>query len=269
MQKCQGQEQEHHYDSKSILIKKIRLMAVLLIVISIFMIAFSYVFFPKKSQSVMAAEKEYLKVDDKRITSDKELKSLLDQYYKRSISVENLIYELDKQIPKNQDLVDKSELLKKEYYATLKKDKVFGFRNIKIFLGHLGMPIVSIALALCLLFLFLKEDNLFFRKVSLWFSIVGLISGLFYVIWVFYPSPDVPEWAYILLLFLFSIIGTVLMYFVSRYLYKLSEIDLVFKVQNLLNYINFDIKRKYINKNDREEYMDDFLGEIDKLYKKR
>ncbi len=41
------------------------------------------------------------------------------------------------------------------------------------------------------------------------------------------------------------------------------------KTQNILRYITFDIKRKYISKQDRQAYISDYLGEIEKLSKKR
>ncbi|WP_271769258.1 hypothetical protein [Aquimarina algiphila] len=249
-------------------IQTTRIIAISVIIIGVFIVAFLGVFFPKKSESAIKAQKAYIEVDDARIESDKKIKLLFAQYNENKITEGELLSKIKTQIPLILNLSKESEVLKKEYKSISNEDKVFGFRSVKIFFGHLGMPIVATALGVYLLLLFFKEEDLFFRKVTLSFSIVGLITGLFYVIWVFYPSPDIPDWAYILLLLLFSILGTLVAYFTGRYMYKLSQIDLVVKTQNLLSYITFDIKRKYISKQDRQEYISDYLGEIEKLSKK-
>ncbi|WP_035086287.1 hypothetical protein [Aquimarina latercula] len=245
-----------------------KIIAISVIIIGVFVVAFLGVFFPKKSESAKKAERAYIKVDDARIESDKNLKQLFARYNENKITEEELLSEVKTQIPLILSLTKESEAMKKEYKSVSNADKVFGFRSIKIFFGHLGMPIVATALGVYLLLLFFKEEDLFFRKVTFSFSIVGLITGLFYVIWVFYPSPDIPDWAYILLLLLFSMLGTVVAFFIGRYMYGLSQIDLVIKTQNLLSFITFDIKRKYISKQDRQEYISDYLGEIEKLSKK-
>ncbi len=267
MHKHQEQEigQLDHSKLKGIL----KTGTIFVVVISIFIIAFLGVFFPNKSELVIEIEKNYFKVDDQRIEFDKQLKHSLIQYHNKLITEENLLSDLKTQIPLIISLTKSSEVLKKEYEEALENEKLFGFRNVKVFFSHLGMPVVALALGVLLLFLFFKEKNFFFRKVILSFSLVGLIVGLFYLIWVFYPSPDVPQWAYIVLLFLFSIVGTTIAYIITRYMYKLSKIDLVFKMNNLLHYINFDIKRKYIRKQDRKEYLVDFLSEIDKIYEEK
>ncbi len=261
------QEQETK-EKNSKLISAIKIVAISSVVIGVFIVAFLGVFFPKKSESIIKAQNAYIKVDDTRIEADKILIDYLSKYHKKKISEEELLIALKTQIPLTLTLKEESEILKKEYEIALADDKVFGFRNLKIFFTHLGKPVVAVALGLYLLLLFFKEEDLFFRKVTLSFSIVGLITGLFYVIWVFYPSPDIPDWAYILLLLLFSILGTIVAFFIGRYIYNMSQIDLVLKTQNLLSFITFDIKRKYISKQDRQEYISDYLGEIEKLSKK-
>lgn len=245
-----------------------KIVAISTLIIGVFIVAFLGVFFPKKSESVRKAEKAYFETDNERLVSDKKIKLLFKRFNENELTDKELLSEIKTQIPLILNLTEKSEVLKKEYKSISNNDKVFGFRNIKIFFGHLGMPVVATALGIYLLLLFFKEEDLFFRKITLSFSLVGLISGLFYVIWVFYPSPDIPDWAYILLLLLFSILGTSVAFFTGRYMYKLSQIDLVVKVQNLLSFITFDIKRKYISKQDRQEYISDYLGEIEKLSKK-
>lgn len=255
-------------ESNSKIFKIAKIITISFIIIGVFIVAFLGVFFPKKSQSVIIAQKAYAKVDDAKIQADSELINYLSKYHYKEIPEKELLLVLKKQIPLTLKLREESEVLKEKYENSLANDKVFGFRSIKIFFGHLGMPVVATALGLYLLLLFFKEESLFFRKVTLSFSIIGLVTGLFYLTWVFYPSPDVPEWAYILLLLLFSFIGTIIAYFIGRYTYNLSEIDLVMKTQNLLRYIILDIKKKYISKQDRQEYISDYLGEIEKLSKK-
>ena len=255
-------------NSKNNFLQILKILAISFVIAGIFIIAFLSVFFPKKHAEVIQAEKLYIEVDDAKIEADKALRYSLSLYEKKEISGDELLIKLDKEIPAALRLRDQSSELKTAYEEVSKKHKIFGFRSTKIFLGHLGMPVVATALGIYLLLLFFKEEDLFFRKVTLSFSLAGLVTGLFFVIWVFYPSPDVPEWAYISLLLIFSIIGTLAAYLIGSYTYNISQINLVQKTQHLLHFITFDIKKKYIRKEDRKEFVSDYLGEIKKLSQK-
>ncbi len=262
MQK-QSEHESDLYLFKIIQIAKI--FTISLIVISVFTIGFLSVFFPKNSAIVIEKRKAYLEANDQKLKTDEQLRICFLDYQEGKITSQELNAELHQKTNLILKLLDDSDVKKKRYEAALDNEKIFGFRNIKIFFGHLGTPSVIVSLAIYLLFLFFREDDLFFKKVTLSFSIVGLITGFFYISWVFYPSPDVPKWAYIALLFIFSILGTFLSYIITNYYYKLSKIDLIKKTQDLISYIVFDIKAKYIQKQDRKEYISDYLNEIDKL----
>ncbi len=252
-------------------IKIVKILFTTIIIIGVFIIAFIGVYFPKKSKAVIKAENSYFKIDDERKTADANLKICLSEYNKGQITKNYLDSELTYQIPLILKLEKESEVLKKKYKKSLRLDKVFGFRNIKIFFGHLGMPVTTVFLGLYLLILFLKEEDFFWRRITLAFSISGLITGLFYVTWVFYPKPDLPQNLYILLLFSLAILGTIIAFIIGKYFYALSQIDLKLKIQNLLSFITLDVKKKYINKlpkQDHKEYINDYLGEIKKLSQK-
>ena len=130
------------------------------------------------------------------------------------------------------------------------------------------MPVVAVFLGFFLLFLFNKEQDLFFRKVILAFGFVGTITGLFYVVWVFYPKGDLPETTYIVMQLSFAISGALVAFIVGKYFFALSQLNLKIKIQDLLSFITSDVKRKYISKHDRREFISDYLGEIEKLSKK-
>ncbi|KAA1244497.1 hypothetical protein [Aquimarina sp. RZ0] len=250
------------------ILNTIKITTISALILAVFLVAFLQVYFDKESPAVVKAQKVYTTVENARIVVDENLKTCLNEFQSGKISEEYLHSEIANQTMLLLNLEKESASFKEQLELVKQKDKVFGFRSIKIFFGHLGMPAVASMLGLYLLILFFKEEDLFFKKVTLSFSIAGLVTGLFYVTWVFYPSPDIPQWAYILLLLLFSVSGTILAFFVGSYLYKLSQLSLVIKIQNLLSYITFDIKRKYISKQDRQEYISDYLGEIEKLSKK-
>ncbi len=238
------------------------------LIVLIFVFPFLQVFFPNKSSDVSKAEKTYIKTDDLRLAKDKELKELLFKYNEGKITKKTLITNIENQVPLIECLEYDSKVLLDHYKETKNKEKVFGFRNAKVFVGHLGMPVVAFSIGLFLLFLFFKEEDYFFRKVILAFSFIGIITSLFYIIWIFYPKPDLPESIYVLMLLSFAIIGSLVAFIIGKYFYALSQIDLKLKIQDLLSFITRDIKRKYISKQDRREYINDYLGEIKKLSQK-
>ncbi|WP_271781139.1 hypothetical protein [Aquimarina algiphila] len=242
-----------------------------LLITGVFTIAFIAVFFPKKSPALISAEQSYIEVDDARIIADDNLKICLKEFHQGLISKAYLHSELTDQIPLVLTLETESEVLKKNYKTIAKADKVFGFRSSKIFLGHLGMPVVSSFMGLFLLLLFFKEEDFFWRKVILAFGLTALLTGLFYVIWVFYPKPDIPESIYILMLFGMDIGASCISYIIGRYIYNLSRIDLKLKIHHLMHLIMGDIRQKYINKlskEDRTKYLSDYIGEIKNLSQK-
>ncbi|WP_152538621.1 hypothetical protein [Aquimarina macrocephali] len=248
-----------------------KISVITLLITGSFTIAFIAVFFPKKSVALIAAENAYITVDDERILADDNLKICLDEYHQGMISKEYLHSELTNQIPLVLNLEKESEVLKKKYKAAAKAQKVHGFKSMKILLGHLGVPVVTSFMGLYLLLLFFKEEDFFWRKVTLVFSLTSMIIGGFYVIWVFYPKPDLPEYLYILLLFAFAIAASLISFIIGRYIYKLSQIDLKLKNHRLLNFIAGHVRKKYINKlpeEDHKQFVSDYLGEIQNLSKK-
>ncbi|WP_438711130.1 hypothetical protein ACSTS3_21620 [Aquimarina muelleri] len=252
------------HKTKSILFS----IGIMLFILVTFITPFIEVFFPVKSESVIKATKAYEEVNNFKIREEEKLRSLVYDYYANSISSQSFKSKINKCIPLIKDLQSKSEVLHSNLQEAKDKDRVFGFRTLKVFFANLGMPVVSVFLGFFLLILFNKEQDLFFRKVILAFSFVGTITGLFYVVWVFYPQGDLPETTYVIMQLSFAIFGALVAFIVGKYFFALSQINLKIKIQDLLSFITNDIKRKYISKHDRQEFISDYLGEIEKLSKK-
>ncbi len=237
-------------------------------IILTFATPFLQVFFPVRSQAVIEATELYERVEKSRSDIEEKLTTLLIDFQSKKIDLDYLEAEVDKHIPILNKLEKESETLYLSLNQTKNKEKVFGFRTSKVFFANLGMPLVSVFLGFFLLFLFFKEEDLFFRKVIFAFSFVGMITGLFYLVWVFYPKGDLPESAYITIQLLLSTVGALTATIAGKYFFALSQIELKLKIQDLLSFISRDIKRKYISKQDRPEFISDYLGEIKKLSQK-
>ncbi len=243
-------------------------IVVIIFIITTFTIPFLQVFFPVKSISVINATNAYNKIDNAKLIAEKQLRSIIYDYHKKVINDQEFNTEISIYVPLIQKLEKESEALSINLQNIKKQDKVFGFRTLKVFFANLGMPVVAVFLGFFLLFLFNKEQDLFFRKVILAFGFVGTITGLFYVVWVFYPKGDLPETTYIVMQLSFAISGALVAFIVGKYFFALSQLNLKIKIQDLLSFITSDVKRKYISKHDRREFISDYLGEIEKLSKK-
>lgn len=237
-------------------------------VITTFTIPFLQVFFPVRSHTVEVAM-DALEINENKIEhAESELRSTILGFHSNKIDEHELKHKIKKFVPLILDLEKESEVLTSKLKIEKDKDKVFGFRTMKVFFANLGMPLVSFLLGFLLLILYNKEVDFFLKKVIFAFGFIGTMSGLFYVIWVFYPEGDLPLNTYLFMQFFFSIIGAFIAFLVGKYFFNILQINLKIKIQNLLSFITKDIKRKYISSQDRQQYISDYLGEIEKLSEK-
>lgn len=230
-----------------------------------FSIPFLQIFFPVRSQQVIEAKDSYVKVDDIKLEAEKEFKVILNDYHTGKINDSQLKTGISNYVPLIQSLEKKSEKLSNHLKKVKENDEIFGFRTSKIFVSNLGLPLVLTILGLFFLFLFFKEEDFFFRKIILAFAFIGIISGIYYLVWVFYPKGDLPLSTYTLMQFTFSIIGALVAFMTVKYIYSMSHINLKLKIQSLLVFIVKDIKEKYIAPKDKPEYVNDYIDEIEKL----
>lgn len=261
-------EQEDVIKERSKFILFTKLLLVIIFVVGLFILAFSQILFKNESIKQIEAKKKYNFTEQQTNDAIDDLKKVVNCFHNKAISLSFYKEEIDRINYLIQCKEIELEVSESQLKRLNEKHKIFGFSSTRIFFAHLAMPSISFFLGLFLMILYFKEKDYFFRKVILLFSFCGAITGGFYIIWVFFPKPDIPESVYILMLLTFALIGSIGSFVIGRYIYSLSQINLKIKLQDLVKFITHDIRKKYIKEEDRQEFIKDYLGKIEKLSKK-
>ncbi len=252
--------------TQTLTIKRILVVFIVICVfIGTFVLTFSQVFFKNDNDNVIEARKEHVLIKKERNNVKKELHQLIYNLQDGIIDTKTFTNKIKKLTPLYKKLETKSTVLFNELIQEKEKQKVFGFKSFKIFIANISMPILAINLSLFLVFFYLKEEDRFLKKITLPISLLGLLSSTFYFAWALYPNKDFSKFTYLTLLLSFSITSSIIAFFLVKYFYILLTFDFKFKIQNLLKFIIYDIKYKYIKKEDQKEYIQDYLEEINKL----
>lgn len=140
--------------------------------------------------------------------------------------------------------------------------KVFGFSNSRRFWYAIGLPLTLFFFAI--LFLSLTEliSEISMKKVCRFAALVLFFTSIYQIIWVLWPNQDLPKTAYHLSIITMSAMAT----FISHLLIKYRT-GLKHKIGRLIRFISVDAYFKYINQEDRDEYLQDSFSVYDDITK--
>ncbi len=261
----QDQSEKKIQKTQTLTIKQyLSIIFVVTFILITFITAFLQVFLEKDNKAVINARNAHITVKKERNRLRNNLYRIVDNYQRGQIS-DNLFISQIKKAQLYQSLEDDSAELYNILIKEKEKQRIFGFRNLKIFFSNLAMPLVTVLLSFTLLFLSYKEEDLFLKRILFFLSFFGSISGLFYLVWIFYPEKDISNRVYFAMFFLVSILSFILIRFYIKYSYSLIQLKSKIFIQKLLYYIIKEIKDKYIKKEDKKEYVQDYLKEIKEL----
>ncbi len=230
-----------------------------------FTIGFLQIFFPTDSQTVVEARQIHKQVKKERNTAEDALKKLVFDYNQKTITKEFFDKEIASLIPQYKILQKRTNELYNNLISEKNDQRIIGFKNTRTFFANIGTPFVSVSLGIVLLFFFLKEKDLMYKKIMFSFSFVGIIIGSFYLSWAFSPESDLPMYLYVIFFIILSIVGYLISYYIIKYFYYITQTDLKLSIQSLLHFIVSDVKQRYISEQDHSSYVKDYINEIDKL----
>lgn len=218
-------------------IKKV-LIAILIIIgaVTIFIAPLLHIKFPKTPE-YLARFKDKINLFEEQ--KDTELCDLKEKYIQGLITPKEYIeqteqFQIDRQV--------KSSLLEYQIENLIDDNRVFGFRNTRIFLIGFGIRLPYILFSTIILFFFLysrdrlKSNRYLYRSVQILYTISFLIS-FYMTIWFLLPRDISLTWYHILIGTL-SVLSTVFSIFIVKYYFdKKSDFILTYKIKELIHFI--------------------------------
>jgi hypothetical protein len=150
-----------------------------------------------------------------------------------------------------------------KYKALKESEKFVGFFTVRKFWYAIGKPISMFYFALLLIYLypFILIDKKIKRIVGA--SIVlFLFISMYFIVWTLWHRQDFPKELYYWAIGIVSIIGSMISIFIINYD---KDKTLRSNIHMLLRFIVNDVKNKYISEEDKAEFIEDYINQIEKL----
>ena len=163
---------------------------------------------------------------------------------------------------------DNGEISETSYVERLEKakeeQKLFGFSSVRRFWYAIGQPIALFYFSLIFLGFSSRITDNDLKKAARFSGGCMFFISTYYLIWVMWPNQDLPKSLYHLAIALMSMMGAITAVLINRYKSSLTH-----KIQRLIGFISFEIYNKYIEKKDRDEFIDDSFSVFDEITKNR
>lgn len=229
-----------------------------LIAITCLLIVISHNFFSTTNVEYQKENKEYKTLIKERNKSLESLKATLN-------CVDCNETEIKKNIESYIGSYEKASSQFKKLSKISSNQKILGFRNINTFLFQTSVFIVIFILSLLL------KWNARFSKYEYIKSIMNKISTVFtfisiyYLIWVFFPSTDLPYTLHLLAVIVLTILVSAITLFTIKCLFNRElKIELYkYNITNLWRFIIKDVPEKHIPYSKMNEYVEDYTREIE------
>lgn len=158
-------------------------------------------------------------------------------------------------------------LISKEFYdlelSTIKEEqKLFGFRDARMFWYAFGLPLTMFFFAVLFMFFTSLVSDPSMNIVGRFSAIILFFIASYHIIWILWPRQDLPKSLYHLSIVLIAALATCISLLLIRYKYGLKH-----KIGKLIRFISVDAYFKYIKQEDRETYIQDSFSVYDDITK--
>ena len=130
--------------------------------------------------------------------------------------------------------------------------KVFGFNNMRNFLYAIGLPCSLFVLSSTMLYISKYQREKFVKFLTEFISVIFLCSSIFQFFWIFIPQEDLPLSSYYFTIIIYSTSTTISFFLLFKK--RKSLIDKLQKTVNALSVFSFIDAKKYVEKDNLEEY---------------
>ncbi|VAW10395.1 hypothetical protein MNBD_BACTEROID03-2477 [hydrothermal vent metagenome] len=160
-----------------------------------------------------------------------------------------------------------NELIAQELFdiklSELKKEQKFvGFSNQRTFWFAIGKPILILYVAIYLLFIYPSISDKYLQKSTKILAFLTTFITMYFIIWTLWYRADFPKQFYYLSIGIASVTGTFVAAMVIDYRQNLR-----LKIEKPIHFISIDAYTKYVQKDDRPDYMKDSYEVYDETIK--
>ncbi len=199
--------------------KKIAPLFISIGAIVIFIAPLIHIDFPKKTRRIFLIEKS---ISKEKESFKLEYNNLKEDLKKGVIDHKSYVYRINQLIDCNNV---KSIELKKKLENEIDKNRVFGFRSLRVFLIGFGIRLPYLLFSTAILFFYkysyrkLKRNYYLKISIILLYNISFLIS-FYMIIWFLIPRKDFSLQFYHLLIIIISILSTIFSIYLIKSMYR-------------------------------------------------
>ncbi len=166
------------------------------------------------------------------------------------------------------DYIELQDLSTKEFKILSKmseENKILNFKNTNVFLFQFSIFLVIFCISLLFKFITLQIENKMLSKTYNKVSYLFIFISLYYISWIFYFKSDIPYFAHLSVVVLFSVLMSFVISYLIKWLQKRSSMISInnHNIKNLWRFIILDIPKKHIQKNKTNEYIKDYAKQIE------